>query len=153
MKEKHVLAFMKVAEVFADLSTARRLQVGAIVVKDQRIISIGYNGTPTGWSNECEEYYTMIGENGERFIESKTRPEVLHAEMNAITKLAKSPESSEGSVMFTTHAPCLDCAKAIYQSGIRSVIYKNEYRSDDGISFLNTCGVVVEKMGETYGSN
>lgn len=139
---------MKVAETFAELSSARRLHVGAIVVKDDRIISIGYNGMPSGWDNNCEdEIGSVMDDNGNVYeARLKTKPEVLHAETNAIAKLAKSTESGMGATMFVTHAPCLDCAKLIYQSGISSVLYRNTYRSDDGIAFLERAGVKIEKI-------
>ena len=135
LKQKLIDAYMKTAETFAELSHARRLHVGAIVVKDDRIISIGYNGMPAGWDNDCEnvlEDSTL-----------KSKPEVLHAETNAIAKLAKSTESGDGAVLFVTHSPCLDCAKLIFQSGIRSVFYRDSYRSTDGTAFLEKSGVVV----------
>ena len=109
---------MKVAETFAELSSAKRLHVGAIVVKDDRIISIGYNGMPSGWDNNCED----IIQHSDDTVTLKTKPEVLHAETNAIAKLAKSSESGLDASIFITHAPCLDCAKLIYQSGISSAI-------------------------------
>ena len=139
---------MKVAETFAELSSARRLHVGAIVVKDDRIISIGYNGMPSGWDNNCEdEIGSVMDDNGNVYeARLETKPEVLHAETNAIAKLAKSTESGMGATMFVTHAPCLDCAKLIYQSGISSVLYRNTYRSDDGIAFLEKAGVKIEKI-------
>jgi dCMP deaminase len=161
---------MKTAEIFAELSHARRLHVGAIVVKDDRIISIGYNGMPAGWDNNCEDVEwcsaggwlspeeieegwpfegTYLDSNGNEIqgrYRLKTKPEVLHAETNAISKLAKSTESGDGATMFITHSPCLDCAKLIYQSGINSVFYRNSYRSDDGIEFLKKSGVIVEKL-------
>ena len=142
MKQKFRDAYMKVAETFADLSSAVRLHVGAIVVKEDRIISIGYNGMPSGWDNNCE--YEEGDELGGYYL--KTKPEVLHAETNAIAKLAKSNESGMGATMFITHAPCLDCAKLIYQSGINHVLYRNSYRSDDGIKFLEKAAVTVEKI-------
>ena len=144
MKKKFIEAYMEVAETFANLSTAKRLQVGAIVVKDDRIISIGYNGMPSGWDNDCE--YEMLGDYGTHNTELKTKPEVLHAESNAIAKLARSPESGEGATIFITHAPCMDCAKLIYQSGISKVYYKTDYRSTQGIEFLNKSGVTVNKL-------
>jgi dCMP deaminase len=134
MKEKFINTYMEVAKTFANLSTAKRLQVGAIVVKDDRIISIGYNGMPTGWDNCCED------EN------NKSKPEVLHAESNAIAKLAKSPESGEGASIFITHSPCIDCAKLIYQSGITTVYYKNDYRSTQGIDFLTKSSIKIVKV-------
>ena len=143
MKQKFRDAYMKVAETFAELSSAVRLHVGAIVVKDDRIISIGYNGMPSGWDNDCEYVFTHPQT---KIAELVTKKEVLHAETNAIAKLAKSNESGLGATMFITHAPCLDCAKLIYQSGINHVLYRNSYRSDDGVNFLNKAGVTVEKI-------
>jgi dCMP deaminase len=133
---------MDTAERFASLSTAKRLQVGAIVVKDNRIISIGYNGMPAGWDNCCEdEVYSDYDDE----YHLKTKPEVIHAEANAIAKLARSTESGDRSTMYITHAPCIECAKLIYSSGITKVYFKNEYRSDSGITFLNKCGLEVEQ--------
>ena len=140
MKIKFIQAYMDVAERFAQLSSATRLQVGAIVVKDDRIISIGYNGMPTGWDNCCED---VVREDEVGFQVTKTKAEVLHAETNAIAKLAKSGESGLGATMFVTHAPCIDCAKLVYQSGIANVYYKNKYRSTQGLEFLNKSGVEV----------
>ena len=140
MKTKFIDAYMDVAERFAQLSSATRLQVGAIVVKDDRIISIGYNGMPTGWDNCCED---VIREDEVGFQVTKTKAEVLHAETNAIAKLAKSGESGLGATMFVTHAPCIDCAKLVYQSGIATVYYKNKYRSTQGLEFLDKSGVEV----------
>lgn len=137
MKQKFIDAYMDVAARFAKLSSAKRLQVGAIVVKDDRIISIGYNGMPSGWDNGCEN----ILEDGT----TKTKPEVIHAEANAIAKLAKSTESGEGSMMFLTHAPCIDCAKQIYTAGINKVYYNQSYRDTLGIDFLKKCNVRVEQ--------
>jgi len=134
MKQKYIIAHMRTAEVYASLSTAQRLQVGTIVVKDNRVISIGYNGMPSGWDNVCED------------TNFKTKPEVLHAETNAIAKLARSNESGLDATMFITHAPCLDCAKLIYQSGISKVYYRNTYRETTGIDFLIKGGVEVEQI-------
>jgi dCMP deaminase len=146
MKEKFVKAYMDVAHRFAQLSHARRLHVGAIIVKDDRIISIGYNGMPAGWDNDCE--HEIFEENGddEPEIILKTRAEVLHAETNAIAKLARSNESGLNATMFITHSPCLDCAKLIYQSGINAVYYRDAYRNEDGISFLKQSGIKVEQI-------
>ena len=138
MKEKFKRAYMKTAQTFAELSSAQRLHVGAIIVKDDRIISIGYNGMPSGWSNVCED----VLEDGTL----KTKPEVLHAETNAIAKLARSNDSGNGATLFVTHSPCLECAKLIYQSGINNVIYKQNYRDDAGIKFLRSSGVHVEEL-------
>jgi len=142
MKEKFKHAYMKTAQTFAELSSARRLRVGAIVVKEDRIISIGYNGMPAGWDNNCEEE-TRYEDGG---VNLKTKPEVLHAESNAIAKLAKSNDSGNEATMFITHSPCLDCAKLIYQSGINSVVYMQNYRDDAGIKFLEKSGVVIEQL-------
>ncbi len=138
MKEKFKRAYMKTAQTFAELSSAQRLHVGAIVVKDDRIVSIGYNGMPAGWSNICED----ISEDGTL----KTKAEVLHAESNAIAKLAKSNESGLGADLFVTHSPCLECAKLIYQSGIKQVYYAHKYRDDAGVKFLQDSGVNVEEL-------
>ena len=142
MKPKFLSAFMDVAKRFAELSTARRLKVGAIVVKDDRVISIGYNGMPSGWDNNCENHIGF--DKGEPVY--KTKPEVLHAETNAIAKLARSNESGLGADMFITHAPCMDCAKLIYQSGIKRVVYGEAYRDESGILFLKASGVTVEHL-------
>lgn len=146
MKTKFIEAYMDVAERFAKLSTARRLQVGAIVVKDDRIISIGYNGMPSGWDNNCEDETVDNYSGRVPTVELKTKPEVLHAESNAIAKLARSSESGEGASIFVTHQPCMECAKLIYQSGIREVYYSQPYRLDDGLKFLLRSGIKVEKV-------
>ena len=137
-------AYMQTAETFGSLSTAKRLQVGAIVVKDNRIISIGYNGMPSGWTNECEE---EVVTKYESYTDSTlvTKKEVIHAEANAIAKLARCNESGDKASIYITHAPCIECAKLIYSSGITKVIYKHKYRSEDGIQFLNKCGLEVEQ--------
>lgn len=155
MLSKIDYAHMKVAEVYADLSYARRLKVGAIVTKEDRVISIGYNGTPKGWDNNCEdeiteEFQYIIDEGGVEHTgkvnKLKTKPEVIHAEANAIAKLARSKESGENSTMYITHAPCFDCAKLIYTAGIKKVFYHNAYRSTDGIEFLRKCKIEVEQI-------
>ena len=143
MKEKFKQAYMQTAQTFAELSHARRLKVGCIIVKDDRIISIGYNGMPAGWDNNCE--HEMKWPNGEiRFLQ--TKDEVLHAESNAIAKLARSNESGEGANLFVTHSPCIECAKLIYQSGINQVYYGMQYRDDAGIKFLETSKIFVEQV-------
>jgi dCMP deaminase len=134
---------MDIAQRTAELSYARRLHVGAIVVKDDRIISIGYNGMPAGWDNNCED--EIKWPNGDiKFL--TTKPEVLHAETNAIAKLARSNESGLGSDMFITHSPCLDCAKLIFQSGIKRVFYSEKYRDDTGTQFLKKSGIEVNHV-------
>ena len=158
MKPKLIEAYMKTAETFAELSSAKRLHVGAIIVKDNRVISIGYNGMPSGWTNECEdkvyanewsvdnvEWQYQEEDSGHPY-NLKSKPEVLHAETNAIAKLARSTESGLDATLFVTHAPCLDCAKLVYQSGINSVYYRNSYRDENGIQFLEKAGVKVEKV-------
>jgi len=129
------------AELTASLSYAKRLQVGALIVKGNRIVGTGYNGMPTDWDNVCEE--VVPPNEWVEFEQLKTKPEVLHAETNAIAKVAQSTESSEGSTMFCTHAPCVDCAKLIYQSGIATLYFKHEYRDDAGLKFLKLSGVNV----------
>ena len=149
MKEKYIDAHMKAAEVYAQLSSAKRLQVGCVVVKDNTIIGIGYNGMPAGWDNNCENETVELYSGYEGAIHRtvlKTKPEVLHAETNAIAKIARSTNSSEGAALFVTHAPCLDCAKLIYQAGINSVYYRNTYRSSEGIAFLEKCDINVKNV-------
>ena len=170
MKSKLIKAHMATAKNYAELSHARRLHVGAIVVKDDRIISIGYNGMPAGWDNNCEDIVWDSGAGGwldpdefdakypfEAWNEQagrnvryglKTKPEVLHAESNAIAKLAKSNESGLDADLFVTHAPCLQCAKLIYQSGIRRVFFSEQYRDNAGINFLKQSGITVTKVDD-----
>ena len=148
LPSKFTNAHMRAAEVYSQLSSAVRLQVGCVVVKDNTIIGIGYNGMPSGWDNNCE-YIADVHPSDSRYDynnfskELKTKPEVLHAETNALAKIARSTNSSDGASMFITHAPCLDCAKLVYQSGIKSVYYRNSYKNTDGIDFLNKCNVEV----------
>lgn len=135
---------MATARIFAELSHARRLHVGAIIVKDDRIISIGYNGMPAGWDNNCEyELHQPVNR-----VDLVTKPEVLHAETNAIAKLARSSDSGLGADIFITHAPCLDCAKLIYQSGIRRVYFGQAYRDTAGIDFLKNSNIQVEQIDD-----
>jgi dCMP deaminase len=143
MKQKFIDAHMASAEVYSRLSSAKRLQVGCVVVKDNTIIGIGYNGMPSGWTNECEDIIEVHEDGG---VVTKTKSEVLHAETNALAKIARSTNSSEGASLFVTHAPCIDCAKLIHQSGINSVYYRNSYRDDLGINFLKQCKVEVTKV-------
>lgn len=145
MKPKFIKLYHNIAGQVAGLSSARRLQVGAIIVKDDRIISIGYNGMPAGWDNNCEYEQRNLQDGS---LELKTRPEVLHAETNAIAKLAKSNDSGDGADLFITHSPCLDCAKLIYQSGINRVYFGQHYRDDHGIRFLKQSGIEVIQIGE-----
>lgn len=122
------------ASIWAKNSYCKRRQVGALIVKERMIISDGYNGTPSGFENICED------ETG------ATKPYVLHAEANAISKIAKSGNSSEGSTMYVTASPCLECAKLIIQAGIKRVVYKDEYRLTDGIDLLKRAGIEVVKL-------
>lgn len=127
-------SYLEMATVWARNSYCKRRQVGALLVKDKMIISDGYNGTPSGFENICED------ENG------VTKPYVLHAEANALSKVAKSGNSSEGATLYVTASPCLECAKLIIQSGVRRVVYKDEYRINDGIDLLRRAGVEVEQI-------
>jgi dCMP deaminase len=136
---------MKAAQVYAELSTAVRLQVGCVIVKDNTIIGIGYNGMPSGWDNVCE---TVKFKDFTGTVLMKSKPEVLHAETNAIAKVSRSSNSTDNADLFVTHAPCLECAKLIYQSGIKSVFYRDTYRSEDGIQFLQKCNVEVKQIGQ-----
>ena len=145
MKQKWLDAFMDTAERFAQLSSSRRLKVGAVVVKDNRITSIGYNGTPAGWDNNCEDEIGYVLDDSGNIIETrlKTKDEVIHAEANAIVKLARDGESGSGSAMFCTHAPCVQCAKLIYGAGISKMFYRDAYRDNNGLDFLTATGVEV----------
>lgn len=139
-------AHLEVAKTYSQLSSARRMKVGAVIVKDNRIISIGYNGMPSGWDNNCEEEVKSGNTGYGR--ELKTKKEVLHAESNAITKVAKSTESAEGAVLYTTCAPCIDCAKLIHQAGIQRVVFGHNYKSEEGLTFLDKCGIVLDTPNE-----
>lgn len=171
MKKKFIDYFMSIAELTSKLSYAKRLQVGAVIVKGNQIIGTGYNGMPTGWENVCEdkvwdkgaggwlspeeidelypheEYHPEAGQNVRYGL--KTKPEVLHAESNAIAKVARSTESSEGATLFCTHAPCIECAKLIYQSGISTVYYREQYRDDSGLKFLSQGNVNVHQYTDS----
>jgi dCMP deaminase len=160
MKNKMIPAYMDVAYRFAQMSSARRLQVGAIIVKDDRIISIGYNGMPYEHDEikypdaRVEDRKVICGEpqrTGRKITATRryrltSKPEVLHAEQNALMKLARSTESGEGATLFVTHAPCLQCAKNTYMAGISRVIIGEHYRSTEGIEFLQKCGVECVMM-------
>ena len=131
--EKFDHSYLEMAEIWAQNSYCKRRKVGALLVKDRMIISDGYNGTPSGFENICEE-------------DGVTKPYVLHAEANAITKVAKSGNSSEGATLYVTASPCLECAKLIIQSGIKRVVYRDEYRLTDGIDLLRRAGIEVERV-------
>ena len=157
LKQKFVHLYMDWAKRLSQLSHARRLQVGAVIVKDDTVISYGYNGMPAGWNNECEDRVYAnewtIDSNEWQYIDNeskpynlKTKPEVLHAESNAIAKLARGNNSGTSADIFVTHSPCIECAKLIYQSGISSVYYSENYRDDSGIEFLKKSGVNIEKL-------
>ena len=132
-QQKLDLRYLRMARIWAENSYCKRRQVGAVVVKDTMIISDGYNGTPSGFENVCEE-------------NNVTKPYVLHAEANAITKLARSSNNSEGSTLYVTASPCIECSKLIIQSGIKRVVYAEKYRLTDGIDLLERAGVKVEYM-------
>jgi dCMP deaminase len=134
------LRYIQMARVWAKNSYCKRRQVGALLVKDRMIISDGYNGTPSGFENECED------ENGD------SKPYVLHAEANAITKVAKSNNSSEGATLYITASPCMDCAKLIIQAGIIRVVYGDEYRISDGVRLLEKAGIEIVKISDVPGA-
>jgi dCMP deaminase len=151
MKIKFQRLYNNIAHEVAKMSHARRLQVGAVIVKDDRVISMGYNGMPAGWENNCESEgidFNPITKTKTGNGILTTRPEVLHAESNAIAKLAKSNDSGLGADLFVTHAPCMECSKLIFQSGISRVYYSADYRDDSGIRFLKQSGVEVIKNDE-----
>lgn len=125
---------MDLARRIAQESYAKRLKVGCVIVKGDNIVSIGWNGTPPGWDNDCEE-------------DNITKPEVFHAEENALLKLSRDGGGAKGAIMFITHAPCLPCSRMIYKAGISNVIYNALYRDDSGLLFLKKCGVDVYGMG------
>ncbi|MEO8253657.1 MAG: dCMP deaminase family protein [Flavobacterium sp.] len=134
---KYDKAYLRIAKEWGLLSYCKRKQVGAIIVKDRMIISDGYNGTPSGFDNCCEDDQGL------------TRWDVLHAEANAILKVAKSTQSCEGATLYITLSPCKECSKLIHQSGIKRVVYQNGYRDDSGIQFLKKAGVLVDHIPES----
>lgn len=134
--QKYDSKYLAMAAIWAENSYCKRRKVGALIVKDGMIISDGFNGTPSGFENICED------ESG------ITKPYVLHAEANAITKVAKSGNSAEGSTLYITDSPCMECAKLIIQSGVKRVVYKDEYRLTDGVDLLRKAGIEVEKASE-----
>lgn len=133
-KKQHELdvRYLKMARIWAENSYCKRRQVGALIVKDKMIISDGYDGTPSGFENVCEDENNV------------TKPYVLHAEANAITKIARSGNNSDGATLYVTAAPCIECAKLIIQAGISRVIYSEEYRIEDGINLLRRAGIEVK---------
>jgi len=134
--KQHLLdqRYMRMARIWAENSYCERRKVGALLVKDKMIISDGYNGTPSGFENNCEDENNM------------SRPYVLHAEANAITKVARSHNSSDGAPLYVTASPCMECAKLIIQSGIKRVVYGEEYRIMDGVKLLERAGIAVELL-------
>ena len=151
MKPKFQKLYNNIAHEVAKMSYARRLQVGAVIVKNDRVISMGYNGMPAGWDNNCESEeieFDLVTKTRTGTGKLTTRPEVLHAESNAIAKLAKSNDSGLDAELFVTHAPCMECSKLIFQSGISRVYYSRDYRDDSGIKFLKQSGVEVVKHDE-----
>ena len=149
MNNKHIIAHMKSAFNYAECSTAEKMKVGCVLVKDDRIISIGYNGMPAGWTNQCEtlSFFNEFGKQVPHPI-LVTKPEVLHAEENAITKLARSNESGDGATAFITHSPCLSCAKLLYSAGIIEVYYTHKYWNTEGLDFLNECMIKVNAYAD-----
>jgi len=152
-KERYENLYMDIAEKVSKMSYAKRLQVGSVLVKNDSIISYGWNGMPSGWDNDCEQKtyieidpkWQFLDEDGTTYS-LKTRPEVLHSEANCLMKVSRSTNSSEGASLFVTHAPCIDCSKLIHQAGINSVYYRNTYRDDFGIDFLKKCNIKVEQI-------
>jgi dCMP deaminase len=163
MKPRMIEFYMGIAEDCAEMSRAVKMKVGAVVVKDDNIISFSWNGTPTGWDNVCEHREYAIGggwlspeeilsqypykddETG-NYYKLVTKPEVIHAERNALDKLARTVNSGQGAYLFCTHAPCIECAKSIYGAGIVKVFYRNEYRCNKGIKFLEECNIDTFKV-------
>ena len=131
------ITYLKMADEWGQLSKAKRRKVGCLIVKDGQIISDGYNGTPAGYDNNCE-YETRFG--------YETKPEVLHAESNALMKLAKSTNSSKDSTIYLTMSPCFECAKLIIQAGVKRVVYNEVYRIEKGIEFLRSNHVIAESV-------
>ena len=148
MNDRFIDFYLDVADRVSLLSRANRLKVGAVIVKDHRILSYGYNGTPSGFDNACEQLIPEEIDPDSRTItpaQFVTKPEVIHAEMNAILKVAKSHDSTEGATLFLTHSPCMECSKAILQSGIKKLYFKFDYRSSDGVELLQKSGVDITK--------
>ena len=128
-------------------SHAVRAKVGAVLVRDDNILAYGYNGTPRGWDNDCEDVIETTNAEGEWYVkETKTKREVLHAESNAIAKIARSTQSADGADLFVSLSPCFECAKLIVQSGIKRVVFKEKYRDDSPINFLKMNGIEVEQI-------
>ena len=126
--------YLRMADIWSENSYCQRRKVGALIVKDKMIISDGYNGTPSGFENICEDEHGV------------TKPYVLHAEANAITKIARSNNNADGATLYVTDSPCIECSKLIIQAGIKRVVYSREYRLSDGIDLLKRAGIEVERM-------
>jgi dCMP deaminase len=150
--------YLAMAKEWSKMSHAKRKKVGCLIVKDEQIISDGYNGTPSGFDNNCEEvFYTCderdfykdqeweLDRGKEKFFKLKTKPEVLHAESNALMKLARSTNSSEGATIYCTYSPCFDCSKLIVQSGVKRFVYNETYRNTQGLDLLKKAGVEIVK--------
>lgn len=152
MKQKFISYYSDVAKRTAELSHARRLKVGAVIVKNDSILSYGYNGMPSAFDNNCEDYEfrqekdingNLVTVNTNNLI---TKPEVIHAEVNAIAKVAKRGDGCDSAVMFITHSPCVECAKIICQTGIKTVYYCESYRSDAGLNLLHKARIDIFKV-------
>ena len=161
MNDRFVQFYLGLAHHCSDMSRAVRLRVGCVIVNNDNVISHSWNGTPRGWDNTCEYQDRMPSDAGmllpSESIEQQwplsdpmgryrlvTKPEVLHAERNALDKLSRNGTSGQGSTLFVTHAPCVECAKSVYSVGIKEVYFSNYYRSNDGIEFLEKCGIPVK---------
>jgi dCMP deaminase len=142
---KYHTLYMDIAQRIAQMSYAERLKVGCVIEKDGRIISMGWNGMPSGMDNICEHCF-VAGNGTYDHVQLVTRKEVIHAERNAIDKLSSSNESGKNAVMYITHSPCLECAKSIHTSGVQAIFYKEEYRSTEGVELLQKLGVTVHKL-------
>lgn len=134
---------MDLAQRISENSLATRLKVGSVIVKKNNIISVGWNGTISGWPSNEPEYEDVVNDNGVFRVVTRTKPETIHSEMNSILKLAKGNISAKGAVLFCSHSPCLNCSKLIAGVGIKKVYYRHLYRNNDGLEFLKTCGVKI----------
>lgn len=135
-QRKYDIAYLRMAREWSKLSFCKRKQVGALIVKDKMIISDGYNGTPTGFENKCEDQ------------EGSTKWYVLHAEANAILKVASSTQACQGATLYITMSPCKECSKLVHQAGITRIVYVNEYKDNEGIAFLEKAGVSIEHISD-----
>jgi dCMP deaminase len=154
MKQKDIDLYLDLAIRVSKQSYAKRLKVGAVFVTENGVISIGYNGTPSGWDNCCEDtvYVNSVltgeelwDEQNQQYYKLVTKPEVTHAEKNLFSKLMRQGVSTKNGVMFLTHSPCFSCSQQIYEAGVKAIYYIDDYRSTDGIKFLRKVGINVEK--------